>query len=427
MNKQKPCAPQIEESILSACVLFEENADEAVSLLEPTDFYKPQHRKLFGVITELHQEGKPIDGANIEDELGDEFFLDMQSTSSDVESDAETLRNYSKLRAIIEQCQKAEHQAYNKANPNDVLAELNKLFEESTDSSITSFEDALERAVEKNLSDNPLGIKTGLDVDDTIGGYEDGKLYIIAARPAMGKSAYALHIMKHIAGQGIPVGMMSLEMGDISLANRILISAMGIDGMKVREKKLTDEEKHNMLDVAADIRPLPIYFDDNPVVNAATLRAKANIMRRKHGIGMLVIDYLQLMSGNGSHGTREQEISEISRTTKLIAKELNIPVIALSQLSRKVEHRDMKRPQLSDLRESGAIEQDADCVQFLYRPMEYGRQHYPNEDIFDGSTENVCEIIVSKNRSGKTGIKQQLFFPEKMQFKNKEQKYMDTF
>ena len=426
-----PNAVKIEESILSACILFDEQADEAVSLLDPSDFYKPRHRKVFGVISDLHEQGKPIDQANIEEQVGDEVFFDMRSTSSDIEKDAETLRNYKRLRDIIEACQQAEHQAYNKQNPNDVLAGLNRLFEQSSSKDITSLSEALTSAVDRNLrvadGEMTLGMKAGLDIDDKIGGYEDGKLYIIAARPAMGKTAYALHIMRKIASNGIPVGMMSLEMTGMSLANRILISAMGINGMDIREGNITEEQKRQMNEVAGEISNLPIFFDDNPVVNAGTLRAKANIMRRRYGIGLLVIDYLQLMSGNGSHGTREQEIAEISRTTKLIAKEHNIPVIALSQLSRKVEHRDVKRPQLSDLRESGAIEQDADCVQFLYRPSEYGRERYPDSDVFSGTTENICEIIVGKNREGQTGISQQLFIPSKMKFGNLEQKYDDIF
>ena len=263
-----------------------------------------------------------------------------------------------------------------------------------------------------------LGLRSGLDFEKHLSGFEKGKLYIVAARPAMGKSAFALELTKRVAQQGSAVGFMSLEMGHESLALRLLTSIAEIDGKDLRSGNFSDEQYDKVVEYCEQLSNLPIYFDDNSYVTADSLRIKAMAMKRNHNIEMLVIDYLQLMTG--SNDSRERDIAEVSRMCKVISKELEIPVIALAQLNRGVEMRDNKRPRLSDLRESGAIEQDADAVMFLYRPEYYGIERYDEDnDILGESTKNICEVIIGKNRDGETGITQQVFIPELMQFKNK--------
>ena len=265
-----------------------------------------------------------------------------------------------------------------------------------------------------------LGIRTGLDFEKHLSGFEKGKLYIVAARPAMGKSAFALEITKRAAEAGHPVGFMSLEMGHESLSLRLLTSLTEIDGKSLRLGEFGDDAYEKIVDKCNKLSNLPIYFDDNSYVTAESLRIKAMAMKRAHNIEMLVIDYLQLMTG--TNDSRERDIAEVSRMCKVISKELDIPVVALAQLNRGVEMRDNKRPRLSDLRESGAIEQDADAVMFLYRPEYYGIERYDeDQEILGESTKNICEVIIGKNRDGETGITQQVFIPELMQFKNKSE------
>jgi len=265
-----------------------------------------------------------------------------------------------------------------------------------------------------------LGLRSSLDFEKHLSGFEKGKLYIVAARPAMGKSAFALELTKRVAQQGSAVGFMSLEMGHESLALRLLTSIAEIDGKDLRSGNFSDEQYDKVVEYCEQLSNLPIYFDDNSYVTAESLRIKAMAMKRNHNIEMLVIDYLQLMTG--TNDSRERDIAEVSRMCKVISKELDIPVVALAQLNRGVEMRDNKRPRLSDLRESGAIEQDADAVMFLYRPEYYGIERYDeDQEILGESTKNICEVIIGKNRDGETGITQQVFIPELMQFKNKSE------
>jgi len=236
----------------------------------------------------------------------------------------------------------------------------------------------------------------------------------------MGKSAFAIELAMRTANQGIPVGFLSLEMSAESLTMRMLSNRSNYDSDSLRKGKLTDEHMNEVVKHATELSSIPIHIDDNSFLTAQSLRAKAHALHRKHGIGMLMIDYLQLLTGDND--SRQQDVADVSRMCKIIAKELDIPVIALSQLNRGVEQRTDKRPMLSDLRESGAIEQDADVVMMLYRPEYYGQSHYGDSDpeSFRGdSTHNICEVIVTKNRNGSTGAVRQVFVKELMQFKNR--------
>ena len=422
-----PEAIQLEESLLSVA-LFGLDGYEDVLALDPELFSSTQNRIVFEGIRKNHEKDLPLSNgadADIIQKLSSNFVQNIPAAIHE-------LKIKSIARNAIYNLQDAIGKLHIESDPEPIINQLiGKLSDDSSaHDGISKIGDSLLEVFKKinEVRDGTsrLGVSTGLDFDKHLGGFEDGKLYIIAARPAMGKSAFALEIIKRVASTGIPVGMMSLEMGHTSLSLRLLTSAVSIDAGLIRQGKLTEDEMLLVQKSCEELSNLPIYFDDNSYVTATSLRAKANYMRRKYGIGMLVVDYLQLMTGDND--SRERDIAEVSRMCKIIAKELEIPVIALAQLNRGVEVRDSKRPRLSDLRESGAIEQDADAVMFLYRPEYYGIEYYDERDPAEykgASTKNICEVIIGKNRDGETGSARQVFVPELMKFGNLERHWSD--
>jgi replicative DNA helicase len=273
---------------------------------------------------------------------------------------------------------------------------------------------------DKSTADGQIGINTGYNsLNALISGWVAPDLIILAARPAQGKTAFMLNTIINVLKQKIPVGIFSLEMSGEQLVNRLLSLDSGIAHSKLRHNHLVEEEVVRLMKSEARMEKFPLYIDDSPSLNIRDLRSKATIMKRKYGIKFLCIDYLQLMSGVDRKGTRETEISEISRGCKIIAKELNIPVLALSQLSRAVESRNDKLPQLSDLRESGSIEQDADSVIFLMRPETYNIK----EIEIRGSTyssDGICVVKIGKNRHGSLKTLPFKFIGDSMSFKEHE-------
>ena len=259
------------------------------------------------------------------------------------------------------------------------------------------------------------GVETGFtDLDYKTSGFHKSDLIIIAARPAMGKSAFVINIATHAAANNnVPVVIFNLEMSKEQVANRILCSEAMVDGNKIRTGKIDDNEWIKLANASGRLAEAPIYIDDTPGISITEIRAKCRKLKLEKDIGLVIIDYLQLVQGSGkkSVGSREQEISEISRSLKILAKELNVPVIALSQLSRGAEKRDDKRPMLSDLRESGAIEQDADIVMFLYRDDYYNQ---------DSEKKNIAEVILAKHRGGSTGTVELLWMGNYTKFANME-------
>ena len=259
------------------------------------------------------------------------------------------------------------------------------------------------------------GVETGFsDLDYKTSGFHKSDLIIIAARPAMGKSAFAINIATHAAvNRNVPVVIFNLEMSKEQVANRILCSEAMVDGNKIRTGKIDDNEWIKLANASGRLAEAPIYIDDTPGISVTEIRAKCRKLKLEKDIGMVIIDYLQLVQGSGKRliGSREQEISEISRSLKILAKELDIPVIALSQLSRSAEKRDDKRPMLADLRESGAIEQDADIVMFLYRDDYYNQ---------DSEKKNIAEVILAKHRGGSTGTVELLWMGNYTKFANME-------
>lgn len=391
------------------------NNPEYIHLLEtlPKDtFYSEYHQEVFQKLKD-------------EDVLSaDDYAHFRDGYVPKPKNSAQTLAEYARGRRLMRLIGEA-HTGLHSGEPSDTVFkrmqegfESEKTTEVDTSSIAQSLSEMMVKVDLIRRGEMQLGLRTGLDFEKHLSGFEKGKLYIVAARPAMGKSAFALELTKRVAQQGSPVGFMSLEMGHESLALRLLTSCTEIDGKDLRAGNFSDEQMEMISDYAGTLSNLPIYFDDNSYVTAESLRIKAMAMKRNHNIEMLVIDYLQLMTG--TNDSRERDIAEVSRMCKVISKELDIPVVALAQLNRGVEMRDNKRPRLSDLRESGAIEQDADAVMFLYRPEYYGIERYDEDnDILGDSTKNICEVIIGKNRDGETGITQQVFIPELMQFKNK--------
>lgn len=421
-----PSDDNVEKALLGTALL-DSSALTKVLELDPQDFFYNNNRKTFDRIRDHYKKGLPIDNLTVSDsDVQDAGYLDYHT--NDVDGYIAILKEKRKIRNIIHACHATIQQAGEGADAEYLVSQLGGVIQDAHNVSHIKDMSSMLMEVVKRIDDirvgeQQLGITTGLDFDKPLGGFENGNFYVIAARPAMGKSAFALEVAKRTATHGVPVGIMSLEMSATSLALRLLTSDAGIDAQDLRKGKISQEEMEKVVGVAEKLSNLPIYFDDNSYVTSQSLRSRAHTFAQRHGIGMLVIDYLQLMTGNNDN--RERDIAEASRTCKVIAKELEIPVIGLAQLNRGVEQRQNKRPMLSDLRESGAIEQDADVVMMLYRP-EYYEQHYYGEqdpeEYRNQSTENICEVIIAKNRNGDIGGIRQVFIKNLMRFENRANK-----
>lgn len=408
-----------EQAVLGSMLVDSEATIKAIEVLQPEDFYRDDNKEIYAAMLELFGRGKPIDFLTVKENLklrgtldkvgGDMYIsslIDMVPTTSNIESYAKIVEEKAILRSLIKAANDIISYGYAQNQEVDRIVETaeKKIFDvlqkRSTkgyqcikDVLIESFEE-IEQLYKSKSSVS--GMESGFkDMDLKTSGINNSDLILVAARPAMGKSAFALNIATYVAKtQKVPVMIFSLEMSKKQMVNRILCSEAAVDSMKVRTGKLDSEDWAKLGKASGMLAELPIYIDDTPGLSSAELRAKCRKAKLEKGIGMIVIDYLQLMEGKGKNDSRQQEISEISRSLKILAKELNIPVIALSQLSRAPEQRPDHRPVLSDLRESGSIEQDADIVMFLYR-----------DDYYNPDTEkkNVAEVIIAKNRQGSTG------------------------
>ena len=406
------------ESAVLGSILADPHAIIDALELTDSDFSNRENASVFAKIKEHHEKGLPIDGIVIEHLVQYKDYF-----TTDIASYVRLIKEGARIRSIVSTCTNVIRKSRDSTS-DQLLKELDSLGKESTEDGTKKVDAVAVRVIDKidkiRLNEQTLGINVGLDFDKGLGGFEAGKFYVIAARPAMGKSAFALEIASRAAQQGVPVGFMSLEMDADQLTMRLIANKANIDSQNLREGRLSEERMHEVIGHANEVAELPIVFDDNSYLTAGALRARAHSMHRRHKIGMLVIDYLQLITGESD--SRQQDVAEASRMCKIISKELGVPVIALSQLNRGVEARPNKRPLLSDLRESGAIEQDADAVMMLYRPEYYEKYRYGegDPDAWSGDdTKNICEVIIVKNRDGETGIIRQVFLKEVMQFKNR--------
>jgi replicative DNA helicase len=411
---------QAEKSLLGAMLLSRDAIASAVETTSAADFYKPAHGHVFDAVTSLYSQGEPADPLTVADVLGRAGLLDaigglpaLMSLQADTPATANAGRyariveEHALLRRLIAVAGEIAELGY--GVPDDVLATVDRaesLVFEIAERRVTDtlkplrvlLEDSLDRlSALFSRGESITGVPTGfVDLDEQLSGLQKSALIIVGARPAMGKTAFALGIAAHAAMKAkVPTLIFSLEMSHSELTQRLLVSEARVDATRIRNGKLHDTDWPKISNAIGRLGEAPIFIDDNPNLTVMEVRAKARRMKAKEGgLGLIIIDYLQLMSGRSSAENRQVEVSEISRGLKILARELEVPVVALSQLSRTLESRADKRPMLADLRESGSLEQDADVVMFLYR-----------DEIYDpeSSARGTAEVIVSKHRNGPTG------------------------
>lgn len=427
---------EAEQAVLGAMLIKKEAVIEAMEILRPEDFYRDAHRVVFEAIMAVFQNDSAVDMITVTEQLKKSDLLDKAGgvagvtalanavpTAANVVYHAKIVREKAELRELINAGSEITGWAFEDSD--DVDAVMDKAekrilevtarensadFTSMKDIVISVFKQIEERSTNKG---GLTGVASGFtDLDRLTSGFQPSDLILVAARPSMGKTAFTLNIASYVAVHlDKPVAFFSLEMSKEQLAQRMLCSEGGVDSQRLRNGDMKDEDWEHVIAAADRLTYAPIFIDDTPGITVMELRSKARRIKAEHGLSMVIIDYLQLMSGKGSKNgdNRQQEISEISRSLKALARELKVPVIALSQLSRSVESRQVKRPMLSDLRESGSLEQDADIVMFLYR-----------EDYYDKETEqqNVTEVIVAKHRNGPIDTVRLYFDKEFTRFAN---------
>lgn len=425
LGKVPPQAIDLEEAVLGALMLEKDALTNVIDILKVESFYKEAHKVIFQAILDLFTETQPIDLLTVTTQLrkngalevagGAYYVTELTSkvaSAANIEYHARIITEQSIKRELIRISSTIQKDAFE--DTTDVFELLDSmeqsLFEISEKNIRKNYADMrsilrdamTELEARKNQKDGLTGVPSGFTALDRVtSGWQKSDLVIIAARPAMGKTAFVLSVLRNAAvDHNRPVAIFSLEMSSVQLVNRLISSEAELDAEKIKKGTLADHEWAQLVHKTAKLSKAPLFVDDTPALSILELRAKCRKLKAQHDIQLVVVDYLQLMSGDskgGLGGNREQEIASISRALKKIAKELSIPVIALSQLSRAVETRGGdKRPQLSDLRESGAIEQDADMVMFLYRPEYYGI----TEDEGGASTAGLGEVIIAKHRNG---------------------------
>ena len=419
VNRVQPNDTIAEQAVLGSMLVDKDAVISAVEILKADDFYREDNKEIYAAMFELYSLGKHIDMITLKDQLtlrgtidkvgGTEYIamlIDNVPTTSNIESYVKIVEEKSIIRQLIKAANNILKLGYAQTEEVDALVEKaekdifdimqsrnSKGYASIKEILVSTFDQIEEMFQNKN---KVSGLETGfVDLDSKISGLNKSDLLIVAARPAMGKSAFVLNIATFVAKSlKVPTMIFSLEMSKEQMVNRILCSESEVDSMKVKNADLNSEEWLKLGEASGRLSEIPLYIDDTPGLSSAELRAKCRKAKLEKNIGLVIIDYLQLMESKNKSSSRQQEISEISRSLKILAKELSVPVIALSQLSRAAESRVDHRPMLSDLRESGAIEQDADIVMFLHR-----------EDYYNADTEkkNVAEVIIAKNRSGSTG------------------------
>ncbi|MPM63586.1 Replicative DNA helicase [bioreactor metagenome] len=419
IQKRMPHDTDAEQAVLSSAFMDRDAASEAFEILKAEDFYAPENRAVFEAAYELYSKGVPIDVVTVKNKLEEKnIFAEIGGvetlaniigavgSSVNVRSYAKIVEEKAVLRRLIKLSGEISENSYKGSGSiNDILDKAEKgIFDVMQNRNTDSFSSIMDVAYstfakieEIYSSDKKItGISTGfVDFDAKTAGLQKSDLILIAARPSMGKTAFALNVAQNAAvKQKIPVAIFSLEMSKEQLVNRMLCAEALVDAQKVRTGELNSSDWNKLVEAMGVLSEAPIYIDDTPGISAMDIRAKCRRLKIEKGLGLVVIDYLQLMSGNGRNDSRQQEISEISRSLKSVAREIDAPVIALSQLSRACEQRADHRPMLSDLRESGAIEQDADVVSFLYRDEYY----FPESE-----KKNIAELIIAKQRNGPTG------------------------
>lgn len=427
-------------SVLGGMFIDPEAIVKAIEVVDDSMFFREGHRRLYRAMVKLWEQGEVVDSVTLSEQLkttGDyesvggapylAQLLDAVPTAANVEYHARIVREKALLRRLIEAATGIIQSTYDSGGEVDELLDEaeQKIFQIAQSHERKGFVwikellwPAMEQIEQLSQNSSPItGVPTGFsDLDNMTAGFQKGDLIIVAARPSMGKTAFTLNVAQHAAiSARQAVAFFSLEMSKEALVQRMLTSEARVDAGRVRTGRLRDDDYPRLAQAAGLLNTAPIYVDDTPAISILEMRAKARRLKAdRPDLAMLIVDYLQLMQGNARSENRQQEVSEVSRGLKSLAKELDIPIVALSQLSRAVESRPDKRPMMSDLRESGALEQDADLIMFLYRPEYY---HGPTDK--DGnSLEGRAEVIIGKQRNGATGTIQMVFHKEYTRFES---------
>ncbi len=444
-DRRPPYSEDAEQAVLSAMLMDQDAVLRAAEHLDDTMFYAERHRRIFRSMVAIAERGGVVDPLTLADELsrrgelegagGKEylgFLVDAVPTAANIEYHAQIVREKALLRRLIEVSTTVVTEAFEgRITASDLLDEAeSKIFQVSQQRSQQSFTrikellwPTMERIEALQRGGKTItGVASGFnDLDELTSGFQPADLVIVAARPSMGKTAFTLNLAQHAAIEhNIPIAFFSLEMSKESLVQRMLTSEARIDAQRLRKGMLRDDDFPRLARAAGILSSAPVWIDDTPGITLLEMRSKARRLKADAGVGLVVVDYLQLMSGPINSESRQQEVSQISRGLKALATELSVPVVALSQLSRAPEQRtgDNKRPQLSDLRESGAIEQDADLIMFLFR-----QEYYDGPVDKDGnSLEGKAEVIVAKQRNGPTGMVNLHFQKQYTRFENYTQR-----
>jgi len=421
LDRLPPQNLEAEQSILGAILIDNNALPKALEILTPEDFYKLSHRKIFYAVTELFDRNEPIDLITLPDylkkknELEDvggisylSSLVNIVPTAANVKYHSNIVRERALLRGLLRSANDIAGKVYeNNLDAEDLVDYAEKSIFDISDkrvkASFVSLKEVIKDSFEmiEHLYDKKetvTGVPSGFkDLDDFTTGFQKGDLVVVGGRPSMGKTAFTLNVAQHV-GLDLrePVAIFSLEMSKEQLALRMLCSEAMVNSNSIRKGFIRKEDWHKLTSAASNLTGAPIFIDDSSAITVLELRAKARRLKMEHGLSLVIVDYLQLMKGKGSFERREQEISDISRSLKGLAKELHVPVIAVSQLNRSVESRRPPKPMLADLRESGAIEQDADVILFLYRDEVYNKDNPANK--------GKAEVDIAKQRNGPAGV-----------------------
>jgi len=441
LSRMPPHNAEAEQSVLGCMLLDKESVAAATDFLDSQDFYADSHKEIFDSMMEIYERGEPVDLVTVTEQLrqrgtleavgGVTYISDLSMSvpsTANVKYYVSIVEEKAILRRLISACNEIIRESYEAREEIDLIIDYaeKSIFQITQRNTASDFEPIKTVLLEtyariEELSKNKgqiIGVPTGFDdFDRKTSGLQPSDFILVAARPSMGKTSFVLNVAQHAALHAkVPVAIFSLEMAKDQLVQRMLSSEANVELQKIRTGDLSENEWIKLVEAAGPLSQAPIYIDDTPGISVMEMRSKARRLKLENGLGMLIIDYLQLMSGRGRAESRQQEISEISRSLKALARELSVPVVALSQLSRAPEARTDHRPMLSDLRESGAIEQDADLVAFLYR------DEYYNPDT---EKKNIAEVIIAKQRNGPTGTVELVWLGQFTKFANYERTHQE--